>query len=103
MQILNRELGRDRGLLDWRPLEMGIERFVVAQSLQAMRASLLANATASSFLCNRSDADLSHGAKLYRAQLFGRIRRTCRRISSVRRYLPPLLEMRPRIDRRPGP
>jgi len=31
MQILNRELGRDRGLLDWRPLEMGIERFVVAQ------------------------------------------------------------------------
>src|SRR5215813_8171588 len=67
-----------------------------------MRASLLANATASLFLCNRSDAELSHGPKLYRAQLCGRIRRTFAAwISSVRRYLLPLLEMRPRIDRPP--
>src|SRR5262252_5511855 len=56
-------------------------------TLQAMRASLLANATASLFLCNRSDAELSHGPKLYRAQLCGRIRRTFAAwISSVRRY-----------------
>jgi hypothetical protein len=102
MQILNRELGRDRGLLDRRPLEMGIERFVVAQHPQAMRASLLANATASLFLCNRSDAELSHGPKLYRAQLCGRIRRTLAAwIGSMRRYLLPRLEMRPRIDRPP--
>src|SRR6516165_3288809 len=67
-----------------------------------MRASLLANATASLFLCNRSDAELSHGPKLYRAQLCGRIRRTFAAwISSVRRYLLPRLEMRPRIDRPP--
>ena len=38
-----------------------------------MRASLLANATASLFLCNRSDAVWSHAPKLYRAQLCGRI------------------------------
>ena len=36
-----------------------------------MRASLLANATASLFLCSRSDAELSHGPKLYRPQLCG--------------------------------
>ena len=55
-----------------------------------MRASLLANATASLFLCNRSDAELSHGPKLYRAQLCGRISRTFAAwISSVRRYLLP--------------
>src|SRR5215468_12571039 len=57
-----------------------------------MRASLLANATASLFLCNRSDAALSHGPKLYRAQLCGRIRRTFAAwISSVRKYLLPRL------------
>src|SRR5215813_14201953 len=67
-----------------------------------MRASLLASATASLFLCNRSDAELSHGPKLYRAQLCGRISRTFAAwISSVRRYLLPRLETRPRIDRPP--
>src|SRR5215469_4235207 len=67
-----------------------------------MRASLLAKATASLFRCNRSEAELSHGPKLYRAQLYGRIRRTFAAwISSVRRYLLPRLEMRPRIDRPP--
>src|SRR5215475_14348474 len=67
-----------------------------------MRASLLANATASLFLCNRCDAVLSHAPKLYRAQLCGRIRRTFAAwINSVRRYLLPRLEMRPRIDRPP--
>jgi hypothetical protein len=67
-----------------------------------MRASLLANATASLFLCNRSDAVLSHAPKLYRAQLCGRIRSTFAAwINRVRRYLLPRLEMRPRIDRPP--
>src|SRR5438874_9570919 len=67
-----------------------------------MRASLLAKATASLFLCNRSDAALSHTPKLYRGQLCGRIRRTFAAwISSVRRYLLPRLEMRPRIERPP--
>ena len=41
-----------------------------------MRASLFANATASLFLCNRSDAVFSHAPKLNRDQLCGRIRRT---------------------------
>src|SRR5215467_9991795 len=67
-----------------------------------MRASLLAKATASLFLCNCSDAELSQGPKLYRAQLCGRIRRTFAAwISNVRRYLLPRLEMRPRMDRPP--
>src|SRR6201988_1969778 len=67
-----------------------------------MRASLLAKATASLFLCNRSEAVLSHAPKLYRAQLCGRIRRTFAAwINRVRRYLLPRLEMRPRIDRPP--
>src|SRR5216683_2819131 len=57
-----------------------------------MRASLLANATASLFGCNRSDAVLSHPPKLYRSQLCGRISRTFAAwINSVRRYLLPRL------------
>src|SRR6516165_3378962 len=89
-------------LLDRRDLDIGIEAWSPRCTLEAMRASLLANATASLFLCNRSDAELSHGPKLYRAQLCGRIRRTLAAwISSVRRYLLPRLEMRPRIDRPP--
>src|SRR5215207_1553357 len=39
------------------------------RTLQAMRASLLARATASLFLCNRSDAVLSHAPKLNRDQV----------------------------------
>src|SRR4029077_2779877 len=67
-----------------------------------MRASLLARATASLFLCNRSDAAVSHAPKLYRGQLCGRIRRTFAAwISSVRKYLLPRLEMRPRTERPP--
>src|SRR5579859_7053900 len=67
-----------------------------------MRASLLASATASLFLCNRSEAAVSHAPKLYRAQLCGRIKSTFAAwINSVRRYLLPRLEMRPRIERPP--
>ena len=67
-----------------------------------MRASLLARAMASLFLCNRSDAVLSHAPKLNRGQLCGRIRRTFAAwINSVRRYLLPRLEMRPE-DRTPA-
>src|SRR5437764_11891006 len=39
------------------------------RTLQAMRASLLIKATASLFLCNRSDAVLSHAPKLYRGPI----------------------------------
>jgi len=89
-------------LLDRRDLDIGIEAWSPRCTLEAMRASLLANATASLFLCNRSDAELSHGPKLYRAQLCGRIRRTFAAwISSVRRYLPPRLEIWPSIDQPP--
>ena len=65
-----------------------------------MRASLLASATVCLFLCNRSDAALSHAPKLYRDQLWGRIRSTLAAwINNVRKYLLPRLEMRPRIER----
>src|SRR5579862_2084847 len=67
-----------------------------------MRASLLANATASLFGCNRSDAASSHAPKLYRGQLCGRIRSTLAAwINRVRKYLLPRLEMRPRTERPP--
>ena len=70
MQLLNRELGRRRGwLLDRRHLEMGIESLVMAQHAPGDARELVANATASLFRCNRSEAELSHGPKLYRAQL----------------------------------
>ena len=49
-----------------------------------------------------SDAVLSHAPKLYRGQLRGRIRSTFAAwINSVRRYLLPRLEMRPRTERPP--
>ena len=71
-------------------------------TLQATRASLLASATASLFLCNRSDAVVSHAPKPYRAQWCGRIRSTLAAwINNVRNYLLPRLKMRSRIERPP--
>ena len=53
-----------------------------------MRASLLAKATASLFLCNRSDAFFSHVAEVYiGASCAGRIRSTLAPwINSVRKF-----------------
>jgi hypothetical protein len=81
---------------------VGIEGFVVAQHTPGDTGELVGRATASLFLCSRSDAVLSQSPKLYRGQLYGRISRTLAAwINKVRRYLLPRLEMRPRIDRPP--
>jgi hypothetical protein len=84
------------------PRPRGVEGLVVAQRAPGDARELVGQATASLFLCNRCDAELSHGPKLYRAQLCGLIRGTFAAwINSVCRYLLPRLEMRPRIDRPP--
>jgi hypothetical protein len=62
------------------------------RTLQAMRASLLAKATASLFLCNRSDAVLSH-ARGIRRSLFDR------HVHAPQFYQAPIMKRRVR----PGP
>ncbi len=72
--------------------------FLLARTLHAIRASLLAKAVASLFRCIRVVASFSHGPKLNFYQLCGRIRMTCAAwMNRVRRYLLPRLDMRPRI------
>src|SRR5712691_9818536 len=64
-----------------------------------MRASLLASAVASLLRCRRGCAAFSQAPKLNRSQVCGRMRMTLAAwMKSVRRYLLPRLEMRPRID-----
>ena len=88
MQFLNRELVETAAQIA-ATSRGGCRRLCrCCSTLQAMRASLLARAVASLFLCNRSAAALSHAPKLKRSQLCGRISRTFAAwIKSVRRYL----------------
>ena len=53
------------------------------KTLQAMRAILLASATASLFLCNRSDAVLSHAPKHEAEQAAKSSPRDCGRIDPL--------------------
>lgn len=67
-----------------------------------MRASLLASATASLFLCIRSAALLSHSPKLNLGQLCGLISITFAACTkSIRKYRLPRLDIRPRTARPP--
>ena len=76
--------------------------FSLRSTLQAMRASLLANAVASLFRCIRGAAFCSHDPKLNFSQLCGRIRMTLAAwMNRVLRYRLPRLEMLPRIERPP--
>ena len=56
MQRLNRELSRDRGCQIGAASRWVSKALSLRNTLQAMRASLLASATASLFLCKRCDA-----------------------------------------------
>jgi len=71
-------------------------------TLQAMRASLLARAMASLFRCMRLDARASQSPKLKSGQRWGRIRTTLAAwTNSMRRYRLPRFEIRPRTVRPP--
>ena len=56
VQRLNRELSRDRGCQIGATSRWVSKALSLRSTLQAVRASLLASATASLFLCNRRDA-----------------------------------------------
>ena len=102
MHFLNRELGRERRPRSPRP-QGGYRRPCrgAGRSRRCGRACWPGRRRACSGAI-RSDAVLSHAPKLNRGQLCGRIRRTFAAwINSVRRYLLPRLEMRPRIERPP--
>src|SRR5262252_4121633 len=73
----------------WRPRsplpQAGYQNaFLLCRTLQAIRASLFANATASLFLCNRCDAVLSHAPKLYREQIVRAHQQDLRRLDQQR-------------------
>ena len=82
----------DSNLVSWR-----VKRRLMSQMLQAIRARLLASATAALLRCIRSDARANHSPKLKSGHRCGRIIMTfAAGTNSIRRYRLPRFEIRPR-------